>query len=120
MNADTDEGEKLEDYAVDVRELKHVHEQIVATKSEIEALVAKERKLGPLESLTDAQKEKLGQTVDEALYDCRRCVRADEVARKGGRNVARFLARQQGRLARTQERLALIGAETGETGMRVA
>jgi hypothetical protein len=67
MNADTDEGEKLKDYAVDVRELKDVHEQIVATKSEIEALVAEERQLGPVGSLTDAQKEKLGQTVDEML-----------------------------------------------------
>ena len=47
MNADTDE--KLEDYAVDVRELKEVHEQIVATKSEIEALVANERGLGSVE-----------------------------------------------------------------------
>ena len=67
MNADTDEGEKLEDYAVDVRELKGVHEQIVATKGEIEALVAKERQLGPVTSMTDAQKEELRNTVDDML-----------------------------------------------------
>ena len=67
MNADTDKGEKLEDYAVDVRELKDVHEQIVATKSEIEALVAKERQLGPLASMTDAQKDALSDTVASML-----------------------------------------------------
>ena len=67
MNADTDKGEKLEDYAVDVRELREVHEQIVATKGEIEALVANERQLGPVESMTDAQKEKLGETVADML-----------------------------------------------------
>ena len=67
MNADTDKGEKLEDYAVDVRELREVHEQIVATKGEIEALVANERQLGPVKSMTDAQKEKLGETVADML-----------------------------------------------------
>jgi hypothetical protein len=67
MNADTDEGEKLEDYAVDVRELKEVHEQIVAKKGEIEALVAKERGLGPIETMTDAQKGNLEQIVDDML-----------------------------------------------------
>ena len=65
MNADTDE--KLEDYAVDVRELKEVHEQIVATKSEIEALVANERGLGSVELMTDAQKEQLNEIVDDML-----------------------------------------------------
>ena len=67
MNADTDKGEELEDYAVDVRELKGVHEQIVATKGEIEALVANERGLGSVDSMTDAQKEQLNQIVDDML-----------------------------------------------------
>ena len=67
MNADTDKGEKLEDYAVDVGELKEVHEQIVAAKSEIEALVASERGLGSVESMTDAQKEQLNEIVDDML-----------------------------------------------------
>ena len=67
MNADNEEGERLEDYAVDVRKLKGVHEQIVATKEDIEALVANERQLGSLASMNDAQKEKLRETVEDML-----------------------------------------------------
>ena len=38
MNAEKDDDEKLEDYAVDVRELRGVHEHLVAKRSEIEVL----------------------------------------------------------------------------------
>jgi hypothetical protein len=67
MNAEANDDEKLEDYAVDVRQLREVHEQLVATKGAIEALVAEERKLGPVEAMTDAQKEDLGMTVEALL-----------------------------------------------------
>jgi len=67
MNAENVDDEKLEDYAVDVRELRKVHEQLVATKYEIEALVAEERRLGPIGAMTDDQKENLRTTVEELL-----------------------------------------------------
>jgi len=46
MNAEKDDDEKLEDYAVDVRELRGVHEHLVAKRSQIEVLIAEERKPG--------------------------------------------------------------------------
>jgi hypothetical protein len=67
MNTETNDDEKLEDYAVDVRELREVHEQLVATKGAIEALVVEERQLGPVDSMTDAQKEELRKTVEDKL-----------------------------------------------------
>ena len=64
MNAD---DEKLQDYAVDVRELRGVHEPIVAKRSEIEALTAEEQNLGAVETLTDPVKERLKSQVDQLL-----------------------------------------------------
>lgn len=61
--------EKLEDYAVDVRHLKGVHERVVAKRTEIEALVADERGLGSLQSLSDEAKEHLSAEVDQMLSD---------------------------------------------------
>ena len=67
-----DKGEKLEDYAVDVRKLRHVHEDIVAKKSEIAALVAQEESLGPVEELSASAKEKLVAQVDHLLEEWER------------------------------------------------
>ena len=64
MNAD---DEKLEDYAVDVRKLRGVHEAVVAKRSEIEALTAEEQNLGPVETLADPIKERLKSLVDQLL-----------------------------------------------------
>ncbi len=69
MNADKDDDEKLEDYAVDVRELRGVHEHLVAKRSEIEVLIAKEQNLGPVEELSGPACERLKAQVDQLLEE---------------------------------------------------
>lgn len=69
MNADKDDDEKLEDYAVDVRELRRVHEHLVAKRSEIEVLIAKEQNLGPVEELSGPAYERLKAQVDQLLEE---------------------------------------------------
>jgi hypothetical protein len=64
---DTDDSQKLEDYAVDVGELKSVHQKLVVKRSEIEALVAEEQNMGPIETMTDVAKEHLKSKVDQLL-----------------------------------------------------
>ena len=67
MNAETADDEKLEDYAVDVRKLRGVHEQLVAKRSEIEALIAEERNLGSVEAMAGPAYERLKSQVDRLL-----------------------------------------------------
>ena len=67
MSLKHDDDEKLEDYAVDVRKLRGVHEHLVAKRSEIEALTAEEQNLGPVETLADPAKERLKSLVDQLL-----------------------------------------------------
>ncbi|MBA2125720.1 hypothetical protein DLM45_05710 [Hyphomicrobium methylovorum] len=67
MNAQSDDGERLEDYAVDVRKLRGVHQEVVAKKTEIEALIAMEQNLGPLEAINPAAMERLKAHVDQLL-----------------------------------------------------
>lgn len=69
MNAEKDDDEKLEDYAVDVRELRGVHEHLVAKRSEIEVLVADERNLGPVEAMSGPAYESLKSQVDRLLEE---------------------------------------------------
>ena len=69
MNAEKDDDEKLEDYAVDVRELRGVHEHLVAKRSEIEVLIAEERNLGPVEAMSGPAYESLKSQVDRLLEE---------------------------------------------------
>lgn len=69
MNAEKDDDEKLEDYAVDVRKLRGVHEHLVAKRSEIEVLIAEERKLGPVEAMSGPAYESLKSQVDRLLEE---------------------------------------------------
>ena len=59
MTNKADESEKLESYAVDVRNLREVHERIVAKRNEIEAMLAEEQHLDPLETLADSERVNL-------------------------------------------------------------
>lgn len=77
------DDEKLEDYAVDVRRLKGVHQEIVAKKSEIEALVAKEQNLGPIEALSAPALERLKSQVDQLLDEWAKEKNEDGVAATG-------------------------------------
>ena len=67
MSLKHDDDEKLEDYAVDVRKLRGVHELLVAKRSEIEALLAEEQKLGDSEKMEGSIKEGLKSQVDQLL-----------------------------------------------------
>ena len=67
MSLKLDDDEKLEDYAVDVRKLRGVHEHLVAKRSEIEALVAEEQNLDPIETMSGLAKEGLKSQVDQLL-----------------------------------------------------
>jgi hypothetical protein len=69
MNSKTDDDEKLEDYAVDVRELRGVHEHLVAKRSEIEVLIAEEQNLGPVEAMAGPAYERLKSQVDQLLEE---------------------------------------------------
>lgn len=66
----TNDDEKLEDYAVDVGRLKHVHQALIAKRSEIEALVAEEQGLSP--TVSEGAKEHLKSQVDKLLEEWER------------------------------------------------
>jgi hypothetical protein len=67
MNPKTDEDEKLEDYAVDVRRLRGVHQALVAKRSEIEVLIADEQNLGSIDAMSSPAKERLKSQVARLL-----------------------------------------------------
>lgn len=72
MTLKHDDGEQLSDYAVDVGELKKVHEAQVAKRIEIEALIAAEQGIGSVESLNEEAKERLTADVDRHLEEWER------------------------------------------------
>lgn len=67
-----DDTERLSDYAVDVGELKKVHEARVAKKSEIETLMAKEQGISQIDSLSEEAKNQLISDVDRHLEEWER------------------------------------------------
>ena len=67
MSLKHDDDEQLEDYAVDVRKLRGIHEHLVAKRSEIEALFAEEQKLGGSETMDVSTEEGLKSQVEALL-----------------------------------------------------
>lgn len=77
------DSEKLEDYAVDVRNLREVHERIVAKRKEMEALIAEEQQLGTWETLADPDRERLRHHVDQLLEQWEKEISSDGVVVTG-------------------------------------
>lgn len=83
MNARSDDDEKLDDYAVDVRRLRGVHQDVVAKRTEIEALIAEEQNLGSVEAMTRPTLEHLKSQVDQLLEEWEREKNEDGLAATG-------------------------------------
>jgi len=79
----SNDAEKLEEYAVDVGRLKDVHQDLVAKRSQIEALVALEQNLGPVETISEDAKERLKSHVDKLLEEWEKEKKEDGIVPTG-------------------------------------